>query len=94
MINPDDWKMAERIAENSTTFITPQEAIAAFEDLMKQVKAEGELPSENQHYRISSNTWLAMCCNEIMFKYTCRKCDEQMGCYYCDFNYDEAHECD
>ena len=42
MVDPNDWKMAERIAENSTTFKTPQEAIAAFEDLMKQVEAEGE----------------------------------------------------
>ena len=42
MINTDDWKMAERIAENSTTFKTPQEAISAFEDLMKQVEAEGD----------------------------------------------------
>jgi fatty acid-binding protein DegV len=42
MINPDDWKMAERIAENSSTFKTPQEAIAAFENLMKQVEAEGD----------------------------------------------------
>ena len=42
MIDPDDWKMAERIAENSTIFKTPQEAIAAFEDLMKQVKSEGD----------------------------------------------------
>jgi hypothetical protein len=42
MVNPDDWKMAERIAENSNTFSTPQEAIAAFEDLMKQVEAEGD----------------------------------------------------
>jgi hypothetical protein len=41
MINPDDWKMAERIAENSSTFKTPQDAIAAFENLMKQVEAEG-----------------------------------------------------
>ena len=41
MINPDDWKMAERIAENSNTFKTPQDAIAAFENLMKQVEAEG-----------------------------------------------------
>jgi hypothetical protein len=39
-INPNDWKMAERIAENSSTFRTPQEAIAAFENLMKQVEAE------------------------------------------------------
>lgn len=41
-INPDDWKMAERIAENSSTFKTPLEAITAFENLMKQVEAEGD----------------------------------------------------
>jgi len=40
MINPDDWKMAERIAENSNTFKTPQDVMTAFEDLMKQVEAE------------------------------------------------------
>jgi hypothetical protein len=42
MINPDDWKMAERIAENSNTFKTPQDVMTAFEDLMKQVEAEGD----------------------------------------------------
>jgi fatty acid-binding protein DegV len=42
MVNPDDWKMAERIAENSKTFKTPQEALSAFEDLMKQVETEGD----------------------------------------------------
>jgi hypothetical protein len=41
MINPDDWKMAERIAENSKTFKKPQQVISAFDDLMKQVEAEG-----------------------------------------------------
>ena len=41
-ISPDDWKMAERIAENSNTFRTPLEAITAFENLMKQVEAEGD----------------------------------------------------
>jgi len=40
MINADDWKMAERIAENSKTHRTPQDVIAAFEDLMKQVNAD------------------------------------------------------
>jgi hypothetical protein len=40
MINPDDWKMAERIAENSKTHRTPQDVIAAFEDLMKQVDSD------------------------------------------------------
>ena len=42
MINPDDWKMAQRIAENSNTFRTPQEALAASEDLMKQVETDGD----------------------------------------------------
>ena len=42
MIDPDDWKMAKRIAENSKMFKTPQEVLAAFEDLMKQVEAEGD----------------------------------------------------
>jgi hypothetical protein len=41
MINADDWKMAERIAENSKTHRTPQDVIAAFEDLMKQVDEDG-----------------------------------------------------
>ena len=41
MIDPDDWKMAERIADNSNTFKTPQDVMSAFEDLMKQVEAEG-----------------------------------------------------
>ncbi len=41
MINADDWKMAERIAENSKTHRTPQDVIAAFEDFMKQVDEDG-----------------------------------------------------
>ena len=41
-ISPDDWKMAERIAENSSTFRTPLEAITAFENFMKQVEAEAD----------------------------------------------------
>ena len=41
-ISPDDWKMAERIADNSNTFKTPLEAITAFENLMKQVEAESD----------------------------------------------------
>ena len=42
MIDPNDWTMAERIAENSKTFKTPQAVISAFEDLMNQVEAEGD----------------------------------------------------
>jgi hypothetical protein len=39
-IDPNDWKMAERIAENSNTYKTPQEVLAAFEAFMKQVEEE------------------------------------------------------
>jgi hypothetical protein len=41
MIDPNDWAIAERIAENSKTFKTPQQVISAFEDLMNQVEADG-----------------------------------------------------
>ena len=41
-ISPDDWSMAQQIAETSSTFKTPLEAITAFENLMKQVEAEGD----------------------------------------------------
>jgi hypothetical protein len=43
-IDPNDWKMAERIAENSNIYKTPQEVLNAFEAFMKQVKdnEEGE----------------------------------------------------
>ena len=42
MIDPDDWAIAERIARFSKTHRTPQDVIVAFEDLMKQVEAEGD----------------------------------------------------
>ena len=41
-IDPNDWKMAERIAENSNIYKTPQEVLAAFEEFMKQVKTNEE----------------------------------------------------
>jgi hypothetical protein len=41
-INPEDWKMAERIAENSNTYKTPQEVLNAFEAFMKQVETDEE----------------------------------------------------
>jgi len=41
MIDPDDWAIAERIARFSKTHTTPQAVLAAFEDLMKQVDADG-----------------------------------------------------
>jgi hypothetical protein len=41
-IDPNDWKMAERIAENSNTYKTPQEVLNAFEAFMKQVETNEE----------------------------------------------------
>jgi hypothetical protein len=42
MVNSDDWKMAERIAENSNTYKTPQDVLNAFEAFMKQVQTDEE----------------------------------------------------
>lgn len=39
-IDPNDWKMAERIAENSKVYKSPQEVLSAFEAFMKQVEDE------------------------------------------------------
>ena len=41
-ISPDDWAIAERIARFSKIHRTPQDVMTAFEDLMKQVEAEGD----------------------------------------------------
>ena len=41
-IDPNDWKMAERIAENSNIYKSPQEVLAAFEKFMKDVEANDE----------------------------------------------------
>jgi hypothetical protein len=39
-IDPADWAMAERIAENSHIYKSPAEVLAAMEALMKQVQEE------------------------------------------------------
>ena len=41
-IDPNDWKMAERIAENSNIYKTPEEVLCAFEAFMKQVQDNQE----------------------------------------------------
>ena len=47
---------------------------------------------ETKDYYIMDVTHL--CCDEIQFKYVCKKCDETMDCYYCGFDYTEPHDCD
>lgn len=39
-IDPNDWKMAERIAENSNIYKSPQEVLAAFEKFMEDVEED------------------------------------------------------
>lgn len=39
-IDPAEWAMAERIAENSHIYKSPAEVLAAMEALMKQVEEE------------------------------------------------------
>ena len=41
-IDSNDWKMAERIAENSNIYKSPQEVLEAFEKFMKQVETNEE----------------------------------------------------
>ena len=48
--------------------------------------------SRDQNYRVVDEMYF--CCGEMMFRYYCEKCDEFMGCYFCEFDYTEAHECD
>ena len=43
-------------------------------------------------YRIIDETFFH--CGEAMFRYYCESCDEFMGCYFCEFDYDEKHDCE
>ena len=31
------------------------------------------------------------CCDEFQFVHKCKKCEEIMGCYFCEFDYNEPH---
>ena len=45
-------------------------------------------------YRVMDNGVYNLCCDSIQFKYMCKTCGQNAGCYFCDFNPDEKHECD
>ena len=51
------------------------------------------MPFANEYYRVSLRSQVTSCCDEIQMRYTCRKCSAEMGCYYCDFDYNKAHDC-
>jgi len=33
-------------------------------------------------------------CDEFQFQYVCNKCEEDMLCYFCEFDYSKPHECE
>jgi hypothetical protein len=45
-IDPAEWAMAERIAENSHIYKSPAEVLAAMQNLMKQVEEEEDETDE------------------------------------------------
>lgn len=46
---------------------------------------------ENKYYRITDEYYF--CCDEVMFRYYCKSCSKFMGCYFCQFDYDEPCDC-
>jgi len=49
-----------------------------------------EYIDENEFYFIKDE--IKIHCDEQQFKYVCKTHGEQMGCYFCEFNYDENCE--
>lgn len=47
---------------------------------------------KTSYYRIIDEQYF--CCDELQFKHYCLTCDEFMGCYFCEFDYNEKHECE
>jgi hypothetical protein len=46
----------------------------------------------NAHYYSLGDSYFH--CGERLDALYCVKCDDEMGCYYCEHNYNEAHDCD
>jgi len=47
---------------------------------------------QNEFYFIKDE--MKLCCDEIQFVMVCKEHGEQMGCYYCEFDYSKKCECD
>ena len=47
---------------------------------------------QNEFYWIWDLSFL--CCDEVQFRYQCKKHSELMGCYYCEFDYSKDCECE
>jgi hypothetical protein len=45
-----------------------------------------------EFYRVADESYY--CCDEFMFRYYCLTCEEFMGCYFCEFDYTEKHDCE
>ena len=46
----------------------------------------------NAHYYSLGHTYFH--CGEMLDALYCTRCDEQMECYYCEHNPNEAHDCE
>jgi hypothetical protein len=47
---------------------------------------------QTEFYEIMDKLW--MHCDESQFTYYCKAHGEQMGCYYCEFDYTKPCDCD
>jgi hypothetical protein len=45
---------------------------------------------ETEFYLIQDE--MRFCCDDSQFKYTCKAHGEEMGCYYCEFDYSQDCE--
>jgi hypothetical protein len=46
---------------------------------------------KNEFYEISDT--MIFCCDESQFTHFCIECGDNMGCYFCEFNSNESHDC-
>ena len=45
-------------------------------------------------YTLVDNGRYNSCCDSIQFKYLCKTCGKDAGCYFCTFDPELKHECD
>jgi hypothetical protein len=47
---------------------------------------------ETEFYLIQDE--MRFCCDESQFRYTCKAHGEEMGCYFCEFDYSKPCDCE
>jgi len=59
----------------------------------ESVVTMSDVIDQTTYYTIKEPTVWRGCCDTVQFQYYCKKHQEPMGCYFCDFNYDEECGC-